>query len=68
MRATPNFRARTRLNCIPAFQPGLCLCRQNPADYAHDEARRGLGADVSAHTRPIGDAAPLTSCRQTNRS
>ncbi|RQR25863.1 hypothetical protein DIE22_34355 [Burkholderia sp. Bp9142] len=68
MRATPAFRASRRTNCIPAFRARLCLCRENPADYPHDDARHDLRADTSAHTRPIGDAVPLISCRPTNRS
>ncbi|RQZ10475.1 hypothetical protein DIE15_28585 [Burkholderia sp. Bp9031] len=60
--------ARRMTNCIPVFRAGLCLCRKNPADYPQDEARRAPCADTSVHTRPIGDAVTLTSCRPTNRS
>ncbi|NTZ86486.1 hypothetical protein FCJ61_26655 [Burkholderia metallica] len=61
-------RASRAANCIPAIRARLCLCRQNPADYAHDEARHDLCADTSAPARPSGDAPPLTSCRPTTRS
>ncbi|KAB0661246.1 hypothetical protein F7R23_06140 [Burkholderia diffusa] len=64
----PIFRASRMTNCIPVFQAGLCLCRWKPATYPHDEARHDPYADTSAHARPIGDAVPLTSCRQTNPS
>ncbi|RQV45190.1 hypothetical protein DF027_04470 [Burkholderia cenocepacia] len=61
-------RASRAANCIPEIRAGLCLCRQNPADYAHDEARHDLCADTSASARPSGDAPSLTSCRPTTRS
>ncbi|RQS14420.1 hypothetical protein DIE02_03585 [Burkholderia sp. Bp8991] len=61
-------RAGRITNCIPAFRAGLCPCRKNPADYPHEEARHDPCADTSAHRRPTGDAAPLTSCRSKNRS
>ncbi|RQU47627.1 hypothetical protein DF147_11540 [Burkholderia cenocepacia] len=61
-------RASRAANCIPAIRARLCLCRPNPADYAHDEARHDLCADTSAHARPSGDAPPLTTCRPTTRS
>ncbi|RKU00344.1 hypothetical protein C7H84_27935 [Burkholderia sp. Nafp2/4-1b] len=64
----PAVRACTIANCIPAFRVRLCLCRKNPANYPHDEARHDRCADTSMHARPIGDAAPFTSCRSTNRS
>ncbi|RQR32461.1 hypothetical protein DIE23_16075 [Burkholderia sp. Bp9143] len=68
MLVLPAFRACRIANCIPAFRAGLCLCRKSSAAYPHDEARHDLCADTWAHRRPIGDAAPLTSCRPTNRS
>ncbi|WJN78854.1 hypothetical protein OH687_33710 [Burkholderia anthina] len=61
-------RTSRAANCIPAIRARLCLCRRNPADYAHDEARHDLCADTSAPARPGGDAPPLTSCRPTTRS
>ncbi|OXI79644.1 hypothetical protein CFB40_32470 [Burkholderia sp. AU31652] len=61
-------RAGRTTNCIPAIRARLCPCRENPADYPHDEARHAPCACPSAHARPTGDAPPLTSCRPTNRS
>ncbi|ORT79663.1 hypothetical protein B7G54_36395 [Burkholderia puraquae] len=78
MSATPNTRpirailraghAGLTANCIPAIRARLCPCRKNPADYPHEEARHAPCAATSARARPTGDAPPLTSCRQTNRS